>query len=141
MISMVIIILTPELNSKVTTHGFTNSQWRLCHQLMDIEAQVPVKRVDGIHLTSIQTHQHMDLMDQILPVVRSLQEALFNTNITIIIKLWLKILETRELLKRYNNLQQTIRVFSHSLGEESRRLTQSMDSRTHHSNGLIQNQD
>jgi len=39
------------------------------------------------------------------------------------------------LLKRFNNLPPMIRAFSHNHGEESRKLIQLMDSRTHHSNG------
>jgi len=65
---------------------------------------------------------------------------MLNINIIIIIELKLRILVTRELLRRYNNSQQTINQFSHNHGEESRRLIQSMDSRTPHSNGtLMQN--
>jgi len=48
-----------------------------------------------------------------------------------------EILETKELLKRFMDLHQTTRAYCHNHGEEHRKLTQLMDSRTHLGNGLI----
>jgi hypothetical protein len=47
----------------------------------------------------------------------------------------LKISETTVSQRRFTALPTTTRVFSHSLGEESRKLIQLMDSRTQASNG------
>jgi len=60
-----------------------------------------------------------------------------STDITITIKLQLKILETMVSMSKSTDSHQLINLFSHNHGEEQRLLTHQMDSRTHHSNGLI----
>jgi hypothetical protein len=66
------------------------------------------------------------------------RNLLLNTIIITIINI--KILEMKELLKRSTDSHQTINLSSHSHGEESRKPTHKMDSRTHLGNGLTKMQ-
>jgi hypothetical protein len=117
--------------------GYINSLMMLCHQSMDGEAQATKDQtLDGIHQTKLQMSQHGDHMVLILLVlVISTQTVWLNINIITITNI--EILEMRESLKRFTVSHQTINLFFHSHGEESRKPIHKTASRTHHGNGSI----
>ena len=68
------------------------------------------------------------------------QNHLFNINITTVTTTKPRISETMELMSKFTDLHQLTRVFFHNHGEELRLLIHQMDSRTHLSNGSINQQ-
>jgi hypothetical protein len=79
-------------------------------------------------------------MELITPLGNILTSQLWlkrSTDITISITIRQKILEIMESLRKFMDLHQTINLFSHSHGEEQRKLIHQMDSRTHLGNGSI----
>merc|ERR1719265_2991533 len=121
---------TKELVKQAMILGYINSLMKLCHQLTDGEVEErKVQSMDGIHLTSIQTHQLMVHMD----LIPSTHHLVLLNIATITIKP--EILVMKVLLRKFTVSLTTTRVSSHNHGEEQRKLIHKTDSRTHHSNG------
>jgi len=95
------------------------------------------KSMDSPQMTPTFSHNHGEEQRKLIHKTDSRTQASNGSmhqnqwlNITIIITAKLKILVTKESLRKSNNSHQTIRVSSHSHGEEQRLLIQKTDSKT-----------